>query len=62
MEAVLDFYSQLADPQVPRICFDERPCPLLSELIVPLLMKPKYLGKIMNINGQVRLSSYLPMT
>jgi hypothetical protein len=44
MEAVLDFYAQPVDPQVPRLCFDERPCQLLNEVIAPLPMKP---GKVL---------------
>lgn len=40
MEDVLDLYEQAYDSKHPVICFDERPCQLLSDLIVPLPMKP----------------------
>lgn len=40
MEAVLDFYAQPADPQAPRLCFDERPCQLLADVIAPLPTQP----------------------
>ena len=40
MEAVLDFYAQPADPQVPRLCFDERPCQLLADVLAPLPTQP----------------------
>lgn len=40
MEAVLDFYAQPTDPQNPRLCFDERPCQLLADVIAPLPTQP----------------------
>ena len=40
MESVLDFYAQPVDPQNPRLCFDERPCQLLSDVIAPLPTQP----------------------
>ena len=43
MEAVLDFYAQPADPQNPRLCFDERPCQLLDNVLAPLPTQP---GKV----------------
>ena len=43
MEAVLDFYAQPTDPQNPRLCFDERPCQLLSDVLAPLPVQP---GKV----------------
>ena len=42
MEAVLDFYAQPTDPQAPRLCFDERPCQLLADVIAPLPAQPKH--------------------
>ena len=40
MEQVLDTYERPYDPQRPVICFDERPCQLLGEVLLPLPMKP----------------------
>jgi len=40
MEDVLDVYEQPYDPKRPVICFDERPCQLLGDTIVPIPMKP----------------------
>ena len=45
MEAVLDFYAQPIDPQNPRLCFDERPCQLLSDVLAPLPVKPGKVAK-----------------
>lgn len=40
MEKILDLYEQPYDPLRPLICFDERPCQLLDDVLVPLPMKP----------------------
>lgn len=40
MEQVLTLYERPADPNCPRLCFDERPCQLLNEVIAPLPMQP----------------------
>lgn len=40
MEDVLDQYAKPYDPLSPLICFDERPCQLLGDTLVPLPMKP----------------------
>lgn len=40
MEEVLDVYEQPYDPQKPAICFDERPCQLLGDVVQPIQMKP----------------------
>ena len=40
MEDVLDQYARPYDPLNPLICFDERPCQLLGDTLVPLPMKP----------------------
>jgi hypothetical protein len=40
MEDVLDLYEQPYDPKHPVICFDERPCQLIDDIIVPIPMKP----------------------
>lgn len=39
MEDILDIYAQAVDPKRPRICFDERPCLLLADIVAPLPMK-----------------------
>lgn len=36
MENVLDLYAQPYDRDYPQVCFDERPCQLLSEKRIPL--------------------------
>jgi len=44
MEHILDLYVRAYDPKYPVVCFDERPCFLISDVVVPLLMqagKPK---------------------
>ncbi len=41
MEDVLDLYEQPYDPNRPVICFDERPCQLIGDAIVPMPMKPR---------------------
>jgi hypothetical protein len=40
MEDVLDQYAQPYNPRHPLLCFDERPCQLLGDILVPLPMKP----------------------
>jgi len=40
MEEVLDIYEQPYDPQRPQICFDERPCQLIDNVVQPIPMKP----------------------
>lgn len=40
MEKVLDIYEHPYDPKRPVICFDERPCQLLGDVMVPMPMKP----------------------
>ena len=40
MEDVLDLYAQPLDPLFPVICFDERPCQLLADVLTPLPLKP----------------------
>jgi hypothetical protein len=40
MEDVLDVYELPYDPRWPVICFDERPCQLLGDTLVPIPMKP----------------------
>jgi hypothetical protein len=40
MEDVLEQYARPYDPRHPLICYDERPCQLLGDVLVPLPMKP----------------------
>jgi DDE superfamily endonuclease len=40
MEDILTLYEQPYDPRQPVVCFDERPCQLIDEVLVPLPMKP----------------------
>lgn len=40
MEQVLDTYEQPYDCRRPVICFDERPCQLLGDVLMPIPMKP----------------------
>jgi len=39
MEQVLDTYERPYDPRRPVICFDERPCQLLGDVLMPIPMK-----------------------
>jgi hypothetical protein len=40
MEALLDLYEQPYDPNFPQVCFDERPCQLIGNQLLPLPMRP----------------------
>jgi hypothetical protein len=40
MEDMLDLYELPYDPRWPQICFDERPCQLLGDKLVPIPMTP----------------------
>lgn len=40
MEQVLDVYEKAYDPDHPVLCFDERPCQLIGDVLVPMPMKP----------------------
>jgi hypothetical protein len=40
MEDILTLYEQPYDPRQPVVCFDERPCQLIDEVLVPIPMKP----------------------
>jgi hypothetical protein len=40
MEDVLDLYCRPADPMEARLCFDERPCQLPGDVLVPLALQP----------------------
>ena len=43
MEEVLDLYAQPYDPDYPVVCFDERPCFLIGNIIAPI---PTQEGKV----------------
>lgn len=45
MERVLDVYARPYDPQVPVLCFDERPCFLIGDVISPVPAEPGKLAK-----------------
>lgn len=40
MEHLLDLYTQPDNPKRPLWCFDERPCQLLGDILVPIAMQP----------------------
>jgi hypothetical protein len=48
MEQVLDTYEKPYDSRRPVVCFDERPCQLLGDVMTPIPMKP----------GQARKEDY----
>jgi hypothetical protein len=39
MEQVLDYYEQPYDPNYPVVCFDERPCQLIEDILQPMPIK-----------------------
>jgi len=45
MEDILDLYEKPYDSKRPVVCFDERPCQLLGDLVAPLPMKPGRVSK-----------------
>jgi len=45
MEQVLDIYERPYNPLKPVICFDERPCQLLGNIIQPIAMKPGHIER-----------------
>jgi len=48
MEDILAVYERAYDPKRPLICFDERPCQLIGEVVMPIPMK----------SGQVQRQDY----
>ena len=40
MEDIISLYEEPYDPMRPVVCFDERPCQLLGDVIAPMPMKP----------------------
>ena len=49
MEDLLDLYEQPYDPAQPVMCFDERPCQLIEDRLIPLPMRP---GQVMKEDTQ----------
>jgi len=45
MEQVLDIYEQPYNPRRPVVCFDERPCQLLDDVLMPIPMKPGHVER-----------------
>ena len=45
MEDVLDVYAQPVEQGRVRLCFDERPCQLLGEVLAPLPPSPGKVAK-----------------
>lgn len=45
MEQVLDIYERDYDPRRPVVCFDERPCQLLGDVLMPIPMKPGHVER-----------------
>ena len=63
MEDVPGVYEQPEQKQVVRLCFDERPCQLLDEVLAPLpLNQASHSGKIMNMSAKARPVCYWPTT
>ena len=48
MEDILDIYEQSTPSAIPRLCFDELPCQLLGDTLLPIPMQP----------GQTRKEDY----
>jgi len=45
MEQVLDIYEKTYDPLRPVVCFDERPCQLIGDVLMPIPMKPRHVER-----------------
>jgi hypothetical protein len=45
MEDLLDVYAQPYDKQCPVVCFDERPCFLIEDILAPLPTQEGYIAK-----------------
>ncbi len=41
----MDIYEQPYNPRRPVVCFDERPCQLLGDVLMPIPMKPGYIER-----------------
>jgi len=55
MENVLSVYHQQPIVGRGRICFDERPCQLLDEVVAALPTKPGKTAKTMNMSERERV-------
>jgi hypothetical protein len=51
MDDVLDIYARPIDPLRPRLCFDERPCLLIGDVIMPIPMQK---GKVKKIDYEYK--------
>jgi len=59
MEDVLDLYEQPYDPKHPVVYFDERPCQLIGDAIIPIPIKPGSLKKEhTNISAMAHVASF----
>ncbi len=45
MEDALDIYTRPFNAKVARLCFDERPCQLVGEVLMPMAMQPGHARK-----------------
>ena len=45
MEELLDIYEQVYNPKRPIVCFDERPCQLIKDVVAPIPMKKGYVQR-----------------
>jgi hypothetical protein len=45
MECVLEVYARAYDPKYPVLCFDERPCFLIGDVIIPVPVEPGKVAK-----------------
>lgn len=41
----MDIYEQLFNPRRPVVCFDERPCQLIGDILMPIPMKPGHVER-----------------
>ncbi|WP_266204225.1 hypothetical protein [Pontibacter kalidii] len=62
MEDVLELYGQEPSEGKARVCFDERPCQLLNDVVEPLPLKEGKPGRTMSMRARARLLSCWPMT
>ena len=57
---VLAVYNRPVEPKRPRLCFDERPCQLLDDVVVGLRIEPGKAAKEDNdrVAGAIRSTGY----
>jgi hypothetical protein len=62
MEDILDQYARPYDPRHPLLCYDERPCQLLGDVLVPLPIEPGQPRRVdMNMNGKAHVVCCSPL-